>query len=112
MTHKKLYSSEDSVGEKKLNKIDLKYLGMWSQFSVWIYHPPTLPAGTLDRSLHRLRNFKVLNIDNHHSTMVNKLIQRNCCGLKANLNELLISLTVLCPSIICLQETFSKPSDN
>ena len=41
--------------------------------------------------------------------MANKLIQRNCRGLKANFNELLLLLTGLCPSIICLQETFLKP---
>ena len=44
--------------------------------------------------------------------MANKLIQWNCRGLKANFNELLSLLTGLCPSIICLQETFLKPSDN
>ena len=33
-------------------------------------------------------------------------------GLKANFNELLLLLAGLCPSIICLQETFLKPSDN
>ena len=41
--------------------------------------------------------------------MANKLIQWNCRGLKANFDELLSSL---CPSIICLQETFLKPNDN
>ena len=44
--------------------------------------------------------------------MANKLIQWNCRGLKANFNELLLLLTGLCPSIICLQETFLKPNDN
>ena len=44
--------------------------------------------------------------------MANKLIQWNYRGLKANFNELLLLLTGLCPSIICLQETFLKPSDN
>ena len=44
--------------------------------------------------------------------MANTLIQWNCRGLKANFNELLLLLTGLCPSIICLQETFLKPSDN
>ena len=44
--------------------------------------------------------------------MANKLIQWNCRGLKANFDELLLLLTGLCPSIICLQETFLKPSDN
>ena len=44
--------------------------------------------------------------------MANKLIQWNFRGLKANFNELLLLLTGLCPSIICLQETFLKPNDN
>ena len=44
--------------------------------------------------------------------MANKLIQWNCRGLKANFNELLLLLTGLCPSIVCLQETFLKPTDN
>ena len=44
--------------------------------------------------------------------MANKLIQWNCRGLKANFNELLLLLTGLCPSIICLQETFLKPTDD
>ena len=44
--------------------------------------------------------------------MANKLIQWNCRGLKANFNELLLLLTGLCPSVICFQETFLKPSDN
>ena len=44
--------------------------------------------------------------------MANKLIQWNCRSLKANFNELLLLLTSLCPSIICLQETFLKPNDN
>ena len=44
--------------------------------------------------------------------MANKLIQWNCRGLRANFNELLLLLTGLCPSIICLQETFLKPTDN
>ena len=44
--------------------------------------------------------------------MANKLILWNCRGLKANFNELLLLLTGLCPSIICLQETFLKPGDN
>ena len=44
--------------------------------------------------------------------MANKLIQWNCRGLKANFNELILLLTGMCPSIICLQETFLKPSDN
>ena len=44
--------------------------------------------------------------------MTNELIQWNCRGLKANFNELLLLLTGLCPSIICLQETFLKPNSN
>ena len=44
--------------------------------------------------------------------MANKILQWNCRGLKANFNELLLLLTGLCPSIICLQETFLKPGDN
>ena len=44
--------------------------------------------------------------------MANKIIQWNCRGLKANFNELLLLLTGLCHSIICLQETFLKPNDN
>ena len=44
--------------------------------------------------------------------MANKSVQWNCRGLKANFNELLLLLTGLCPSIICLQETFLKPTDN
>ena len=43
--------------------------------------------------------------------MANKLIQWNCRGLKANFDELLLLLTGLCP-IICLLETFIKPTDN
>ena len=35
------------------------------------------------------------------------IIQWNCRGLRANYNEILIS-----PSVICLQETFLKQSDN
>ena len=44
--------------------------------------------------------------------MANQLIQWNCGCLKANFNELLLLLTGLCPSIICVQETFLKPTDN
>ena len=32
--------------------------------------------------------------------------------MKANFNELLLLLTGLCPSVICLQETYLKPTDN
>ena len=41
-----------------------------------------------------------------------KIIQWNCRGLKANINELLLFLTEESPSIICLQETFLKLYDN
>ena len=44
--------------------------------------------------------------------MANKLIQWNCRGLKANFNKLRLLPTGLCPSIICLHETFLKPTDN
>ena len=44
--------------------------------------------------------------------MTNKLIPWNCRGLKANFNELLLLLNGVCPSIICLQETFLKPTDS
>ena len=43
--------------------------------------------------------------------MANKFIQWNCRGLTANFNELLLLLTGLRPSIICIQETFLKPKD-
>ena len=38
--------------------------------------------------------------------------QCNCRGLKANYNEELILMSLFCPSVICLQETFLKESDN
>ena len=44
--------------------------------------------------------------------MANILIQWNCRGLKANFNELHLLVTGLCPSIISLQVTFLKPTDN
>ena len=44
--------------------------------------------------------------------MGQKIIQWNCQGLKANINELLLLLTEECTSIICLQETFLKQDDN
>ena len=44
--------------------------------------------------------------------MGRKIIQWNCRGLKANINELLLLITQECPSIICLQETFPKHWDN
>ncbi|MES9994020.1 MAG: reverse transcriptase domain-containing protein, partial [Candidatus Thiodiazotropha sp.] len=40
------------------------------------------------------------------------IIQWNCRGLKANYNEILILMSILSPSVICLQETFLKQSDN
>ena len=42
----------------------------------------------------------------------NTIIQWNCRGLKANYNEILILTSLYSPSIICLQETFLKTSDN
>ena len=40
------------------------------------------------------------------------IIQWNCRGLKANYNEILILMSLFSPSVICLQETFLKQSDN
>ena len=40
------------------------------------------------------------------------IIQWNCCGLIANYNEILILMSRFSPSVICLQETFLKQSDN
>ena len=37
-----------------------------------------------------------------------KIIQWNSRGLKSNYNELLLLLTLLNPSVFCLQETFLK----
>ena len=34
-----------------------------------------------------------------------KIIQWNCCGYKANYNELLLLVTELNPTILCLKET-------
>ena len=42
----------------------------------------------------------------------NKLIQWNCRGLKANYNEILGLLKDFNPSVLCLQETLLKDSDN
>ena len=42
----------------------------------------------------------------------NKIIQWNCRGLKPNYNEILLLLTLMKPSVFCLQETFLKPEDN
>ena len=40
-----------------------------------------------------------------------KIIQRNCRGLKSNYHEFLLLLTLLNPSVFCLQETFLKTDD-
>ena len=40
-----------------------------------------------------------------------KIIQWNCCGYKANYNELQLLITEQNPTIICLQETFKKSND-
>ena len=40
------------------------------------------------------------------------IIQWNCRGLKANYNEILILMSLFSPSVIWLQETFLKQSDN
>ena len=41
-----------------------------------------------------------------------KIIQWNCRGLKPNYNEVLLILSLLKPSVLCLQETYLKPDDN
>ena len=41
-----------------------------------------------------------------------KLIQWNCRGIKPRHEELLLLLTLLRPSVFCLQETYLKPEDN
>ena len=40
------------------------------------------------------------------------IIQWNCHGLRAKYNEILILMSLFSPSVICLQETFLKQSDN
>ena len=40
------------------------------------------------------------------------IIQWNCRGLGANYNEILILMSLFSLSVICLQETFLKQSDN
>ena len=40
-----------------------------------------------------------------------KIIQWNCRGLKSNYNEILLLLSLLSPSVFCLQETFLKADD-
>ena len=41
-----------------------------------------------------------------------KIVHWNCRGLKPNYNEILILLSLLKPSVFCLQETFLKQEDN
>ena len=40
-----------------------------------------------------------------------KIIQWNCRGLKSNYNEILLLLSLLNPSVFCLQEIFLKTDD-
>ena len=40
-----------------------------------------------------------------------KIIQWNCRGLKSKYNQILLLLSLLNPSVFCLQETFLKPDD-
>lgn len=40
------------------------------------------------------------------------IVQWNCRGLKPNYNEILLLLSQKSPSVMCLQETFLKESDN
>ena len=47
----------------------------------------------------------------NYSTKHNRIIQRNCRGLKANYNEILILLSLFPPKIFCLQKTKLKQSD-
>ena len=42
----------------------------------------------------------------------NKITQWNCRGLRPNYNEILLLLSLLRPSVFCLQEVFLKPDDN
>ena len=41
-----------------------------------------------------------------------RIIQWNCRGIKPRYEELLLLLTLLRPSVFCLQETYLKPEDN
>ena len=41
-----------------------------------------------------------------------KIVHWNCRGLKPNYNEILLLLSLLKPSVFCLQETFLKQEDN
>ena len=43
---------------------------------------------------------------------MNTLLQWNCRGLKANYNEILLLLSSISPSVLCLQETFLKQTDD
>ena len=40
------------------------------------------------------------------------IIRWNCCGIRANYNEILILMSLFSPSVISLQESFLKQSDN
>ena len=44
--------------------------------------------------------------------MENSIIQWKCRGLRANFNEILLLISKFTPSVLCLQETFLKQSDN
>ena len=48
----------------------------------------------------------------HFITDKKSINQWNCRGLRANHNEILILMSLFSPSVICLQETFLKQSDN
>ena len=41
-----------------------------------------------------------------------RIIQSNCRGIRPRYEELLLLLTLLRPSVFCLQETFLKPDNN
>ena len=41
-----------------------------------------------------------------------RIIQWNCRGIRPRYEELLLLLTLLRPSVFCLQETFLKPDNN
>ena len=44
--------------------------------------------------------------------MTYKIIQWNCCGYKANYNELLLLISELNPTTICFQETLKKKNSD
>ena len=46
------------------------------------------------------------NVKTTQPSNTNKILQWNCRGIKPNLNELLILISLLNPAVICLQETF------